>query len=322
MLSFPLLAFALYVVTPWALYFSGWYSASLDHVWLHELMHVHLVVVGSLFFWPIVGVDPLPGRVGYPFRMLLVVLTLPFHAFLGVTIMGQETLLGGDHYLALRTDPAYAWLPDALDDQHLAGGILWAAGDLIGLALLRGAVRAVGALLDEGGRARGPAPRPARGPRRCAAAGRRSSDSIRGVAEPKNLRVLVYSDDLNTRQQVILALGRRVHPDLPELEYVEVATEPVVIQNMDAGQIDLAILDGEAVPAGGMGIAKQLKDEIYQCPPLAGPHRPPAGRLAGHVVAGRRGGAAPDRPDPAGRGRGRAAAAAGPRDHLTAQPTA
>ena len=88
------------------------------------------------------------------------------------------------------------------------------------------------------------------------------------MAEPKSLRVLVYSDDVNTRQQVILALGRRVHPDLPELEYVEVATEPVVIANLDAGRIDLAILDGEAVPAGGMGIAKQLKDEIYQCPPL------------------------------------------------------
>ena len=82
------------------------------------------------------------------------------------------------------------------------------------------------------------------------------------------LKVLVYSDDVNTRQQVILALGRRPHPDLPELEYVEVATEPVVIQNMDAGHIDLAILDGEAVPAGGLGIAKQLKDEIDQCPPV------------------------------------------------------
>ena len=88
------------------------------------------------------------------------------------------------------------------------------------------------------------------------------------MAEPKNLRVLVYSDDVNTRQQVILALGRRVHPDLPELEYVEVATEPVVISTMDVGQIDLAILDGEAVPAGGLGIAKQLKDEIYDCPPV------------------------------------------------------
>ena len=82
------------------------------------------------------------------------------------------------------------------------------------------------------------------------------------------LRVLVYSDDANTRQQVILALGRRPHPDLPELTYVEVATEPVVIQQLDAGGIALAILDGEAVPAGGLGIAKQLKDEIFDCPPV------------------------------------------------------
>ncbi|WP_181410924.1 hypothetical protein [Nocardioides humi] len=85
---------------------------------------------------------------------------------------------------------------------------------------------------------------------------------------PATLKVLVYSDDVHTREQVILALGRRPHPDLPELEYVEVATEPVVIQNMDAGGLALAILDGEAVPAGGMGIAKQLKDEILDCPPL------------------------------------------------------
>ena len=82
------------------------------------------------------------------------------------------------------------------------------------------------------------------------------------------LKVLVYSDDVNTRQQVMLALGSRPHPDLPELEYVEVATEPVVMSNMDAGHIDLVILDGEAVPAGGLGIAKQLKDEIYDCPPV------------------------------------------------------
>ena len=93
-----------------------------------------------------------------------------------------------------------------------------------------------------------------------------SDSSEAGRQQP--LRVLVYSDDVDVRQQVILALGRRPHPDLPELEYVEVATEPVVISNMDAGSIDLAILDGEAVPAGGMGIAKQLKDEIYRCPPV------------------------------------------------------
>ncbi|WP_169570415.1 response regulator transcription factor [Nocardioides insulae] len=84
----------------------------------------------------------------------------------------------------------------------------------------------------------------------------------------KPLQVLVYSDDVTTREQVILALGRRPHPDLPEVEYVQVATEPVVLAHLDAGGIDLAVLDGEAVPAGGLGIAKQLKDEIDPCPPI------------------------------------------------------
>jgi len=82
------------------------------------------------------------------------------------------------------------------------------------------------------------------------------------------LRILVYSDDVNVRQQVILALGRRPHPQLPEATYIEVATEPVVVQNMDSGEIDLAILDGEAAPAGGIGIAKQMKDELDVCPPI------------------------------------------------------
>ena len=86
--------------------------------------------------------------------------------------------------------------------------------------------------------------------------------------DSRPIKVLVYSDDVTTRQQVILALGRRPHPDLPEFEYVEVATEPVVLQNMDSGTISLATLDGETAPAGGMGIAKQLKDEIFKCPPI------------------------------------------------------
>ncbi|MCR1781690.1 cytochrome c oxidase assembly protein [Nocardioides carbamazepini] len=132
-LGFPPLAFGLYVISPWALYFTGWYDASLRSTYVHEMMHVHLVTVGALFFWPIVGVDPLPGRVAHPFRVLLTVMTLPFHAFLGVTIMGQTTLLGGDWYPSLHEGPLGAWLPDPFDDQKLAGGILWGAGDLVGL---------------------------------------------------------------------------------------------------------------------------------------------------------------------------------------------
>ena len=82
------------------------------------------------------------------------------------------------------------------------------------------------------------------------------------------LRILVYSDNALTRDQVRSALGRRVHPDLPELTYLDVATAPVVIKNLDEGGIDLAILDGEAQPTGGMGLSRQLKNEIDDCPPI------------------------------------------------------
>ena len=132
-LSFPPLTFTLFIVTPWALYFSGWYAVTLHHDYLHEMTHLHMVLVGCLFFWPLVGIDPVPGRVGYPFRLILLVLTLPFHAFLGVTIMSQDTVIGGDWYHELHEGPMGSWLPEPLTDQHLAGGILWASGDLIGL---------------------------------------------------------------------------------------------------------------------------------------------------------------------------------------------
>ena len=134
-LSFPPLTFTLYVLSPWALYFTGWYDASLGSEFVHEAMHVHLVLVGCLFFWPLVGIDPVPGRVAYPFRVLLVVLTLPFHAFLGVTIMGQQELIGGTWYPSLHEGPMGTWLPTPIEDQHTAGGILWGSGDLIGLVV-------------------------------------------------------------------------------------------------------------------------------------------------------------------------------------------
>lgn len=84
----------------------------------------------------------------------------------------------------------------------------------------------------------------------------------------RQLRVLNYSSNASTREQVRLALGTRIHPELPELTYTDVATGPMVIQLMDVGGFDLVILDGEAAPVGGLGIAKQLKDEIADCPPV------------------------------------------------------
>lgn len=88
------------------------------------------------------------------------------------------------------------------------------------------------------------------------------------MTRDETMTVLVYSDDRNARRKVMLALGRRPAEDVPFVEFLECATEPAVIAAMDKGGVDLAILDGETAPAGGMGVCRQLKDEIYHCPPV------------------------------------------------------
>lgn len=97
--------------------------------------------------------------------------------------------------------------------------------------------------------------------------GDRRSERPSGDPEA-TVRVLLYSDDRVVRRQVMSALGRRPAADLPALEYVEVATEAMAVSVVDRGGLDLLILDGEAVPIGGMGLCRQLKDEIYHCPPV------------------------------------------------------
>ncbi|RJL31424.1 response regulator transcription factor [Bailinhaonella thermotolerans] len=84
----------------------------------------------------------------------------------------------------------------------------------------------------------------------------------------ETMRVLVYSDDASTRAKVRMAIGRRPAADVPLVEVVECATEPAVFKHLESGSIDVAVLDGEAVPAGGMGVCRQAKDEIYRCPPV------------------------------------------------------
>lgn len=95
-----------------------------------------------------------------------------------------------------------------------------------------------------------------------------AAHSAPGDRAEATVKVLVYSDDVNTREKVRLAIGRRPAAGLPRVHVQECATEPAVLTMMNEGGIDLAVLDGEAVPAGGMGICRQLKDEIYECPPV------------------------------------------------------
>jgi DNA-binding response OmpR family regulator len=82
------------------------------------------------------------------------------------------------------------------------------------------------------------------------------------------MRVVVFSHDADVRAQMREAIGRRPAPDVPEAEVIEVATAPALFRLLDGGGADVMVLDGEAQPAGGMGICRQAKDEIYDCPPV------------------------------------------------------
>lgn len=129
--TLPLIAFGIIVASPFVLYFSGLYQLSLENWLVHEWVHLHFLVSGLLFFAPLVGLDPLPGRWPHAGRVLLLIVMVPFHTVLGLTIMQSETLVGGDWYLT----QAPAW-SDPFADQRLAGGILWAAGELITVTVL------------------------------------------------------------------------------------------------------------------------------------------------------------------------------------------
>jgi putative copper resistance protein D len=162
-LAFPPVGVAAFVVTPFALYFTGWYPATLNHPLLHEAQHLMFVMVGAMFMWPLIGIDPLPHRAPYLLRILSTFLVLPGHAILGINLMASSTLIAGDYYRSL----GRTWGPTLFEDQNIAGGILWASGDLVGLLFLgvlivqwmradqRDATR-IDRQLDRGGVAAGP----------------------------------------------------------------------------------------------------------------------------------------------------------------------
>lgn len=126
-LAHPVVALIFYVASMYAMYFTGLYELALRSHAAHLAMVVHFLSAGYLFFWVVIGVDPAPRpRPAPPLRMLLVLLSMILHAFLGVAIMQTTALLAADWFTALpRT-----WGPTPLDDQHVAGGIAWSFGEI------------------------------------------------------------------------------------------------------------------------------------------------------------------------------------------------
>jgi DNA-binding response OmpR family regulator len=88
------------------------------------------------------------------------------------------------------------------------------------------------------------------------------------TAVPQQSTVLVYSNSADVRAAVRAAVGRRPAPDVGRIEWIECGTQAQVVAELDEGGIDLVVLDGEAQPTGGMGLARQFKFEISDCPPV------------------------------------------------------
>ena len=125
----PIVAAVVFAVSLIVFYYSPLFSwATTDHIG-HQWMIVHFLVVGYLFVQALIGVDPMPVRLAYPMRLLVLLATMAFHAFFGLSLMTGTGLLLADWYGAM------GWGVDALADQRLAGGIAWSVGEIPTVAL-------------------------------------------------------------------------------------------------------------------------------------------------------------------------------------------
>jgi putative membrane protein len=128
-LSFPVVTWILFAATMWGTHFSPIFNASLEDPAIHDLEHALYLTVGLLFWWPAIGLDPSPWRMSHPVRAMYVFLQMPQNTFLAVTILNSAVVLYA-HYATL----VRPWGPTPLEDQQLAGAIMWVVGDILFLS--------------------------------------------------------------------------------------------------------------------------------------------------------------------------------------------
>lgn len=129
-ITHPVVALCLYALSMYAVYFTSFFQIALRSHAAHLFMTFHFVASGFLFFWLVLGIDPGPRRrLAPPLRILLLLISMALHAFLGVAIMQSTSLLAPGWFSVLPRD----WGPSPLEDQRIAGGIAWSFGEIPGL---------------------------------------------------------------------------------------------------------------------------------------------------------------------------------------------
>ncbi len=131
-LTFPLITAGYIIATPFALYFSGWYSATFHSDPLRQLTYLALMAPGLLFFWTLLRVDPVPRQYPYLVSIWITTAEVIFDAALGLMVLADQNLIAGAYYHAL----ARPWGPTLQVDQMFGGGVLWVFGDVVGVPFL------------------------------------------------------------------------------------------------------------------------------------------------------------------------------------------
>jgi cytochrome c oxidase assembly factor CtaG len=125
-IAHPLVATIIFISSTYALYFSPLFEQAMRAHIGHIAMLMHFLLSGTLFYWVLIGVDPAPYRLPYLWRLLLLFVTMPFHAFFGVAIMNVGQPLAEHWYTAL----ARPWGASVLSDEHTGGAIAWGFGEI------------------------------------------------------------------------------------------------------------------------------------------------------------------------------------------------
>lgn len=128
----PAIATAIFVVSTYALYFTPLFGAAMEEHLGHIAMTVHFLLSGTLFFWVIVGVDPAPHKVPHVARLIILFVTMPFHAFFGIALMSMGTVIAAQWYNLLNR----TWGTSTLADQQTGGAIAWGFGEIPTLIVL------------------------------------------------------------------------------------------------------------------------------------------------------------------------------------------
>ena len=130
-LAFPVVAWLIFAGVMWGTHFSPLFDAALGDPLVHDLEHGLFLGAALLFWWPAIGLDPSPWRMPHPVRVMYVFLQMPQNTFLAVTILNSTVVLYAHYATVVRT-----WGPGILEDQRIAGGVMWLAGDVLFLAAM------------------------------------------------------------------------------------------------------------------------------------------------------------------------------------------